>query len=72
MRTDARVERGPGEIVSWRRQRLLAAGFPLRLAARVSRDPRYDLHALVELAGSGCPPELAVRIAAPLELGDAA
>ena len=68
------VERGGGEIVSWRRERLLAAGFPLRLAARVSRDPRYDLHALVELAGSGCPPELAlaVRIEAPLELGDAA
>src|SRR5687768_11873803 len=39
MRTDVRVERGPGEIVSWRRQRPLAAGFSLRLAARVSRDP---------------------------------
>ncbi len=39
---------------------------------RLARDSRYDLHALTELTGTGCPPELAVRIVAPLELGDAA
>ena len=65
-------ERGPDETVSWRQERLARAGFRLPLAARLARDPRYDLHALIELTARGCPPELAVRIMAPLELGDAA
>jgi hypothetical protein len=72
MRTDVRDECGPGEIVSWRRERLAEAGFPVPLAARLARDPPYNLHALTELCERGCPPELAVRIMAPLELGDAA
>ncbi len=65
-------ERGPDETVSWRRERLVRAGFHLPLATGLARDPRYDLHALIELTARGCPPELAVRIMAPLELGDAA
>lgn len=60
------------EVVFWRRDRLVHAGFPLPLAARLARDPRYDLHALIELVERGCPPELAVRIVASLEEGDAA
>ena len=32
----------------------------------VSCDHRSDRHALIELAEGGCPPELAVRILAPL------
>ena len=60
------------EVVSWRRQQLAGAGFPLPLAARVANDGRFDLHALIELAERGCPPELAVRILAPIEGGDAA
>ena len=72
MRTEVQSESGPDETVAWRRQLLVRAGFPLPLAARLARDPRYDLHALIELAARGCPPELAVRIVAPLELGDAA
>jgi hypothetical protein len=51
------------DVTRWRRDRLAAAGFPPRLAA----DPRLDLHALIELAERDCPPELAVRILAPLE-----
>ncbi len=47
-------------------------GFPLPLAAALARDPRYDLHALIELTERGCVPELAVRIQAPLEGGVAA
>jgi hypothetical protein len=35
-------------------------------------DPRRDLHALLELVAAGCPPELAVRILAPLDESDAA
>jgi hypothetical protein len=59
-------------VTTWRRDRLVEAGFTLRLAARLARDPRYDLHALIELVERGCPPELALRILAPLEQGTAA
>jgi hypothetical protein len=33
----------------------------------VAEDDRYDLHRLVELVERGCPPELALRILAPLD-----
>jgi hypothetical protein len=55
------------EVVRWRRRQLAAAGFGLALATRLARDPRWDLHALIELVESGCPPELAVRILQPLD-----
>ena len=54
----------------WRQRQLVAARFPRELAARLARDPRYDLHALVELVERGCPPELAARILAPLDGDD--
>ena len=61
------------QVVAWRREQLAEAGFSLPLAARVATDPRYDLHALIELVERGCDPELAVRILAPLgEVGVAA
>ena len=60
------------QYVAWRRDRLAAAGFPLPLASRVPRDRRQDVHSLIELVERGCPPELAVRIAAPLDEGHAA
>jgi hypothetical protein len=60
------------QVAAWRREQLVEAGFSLPLAARVASDPRYDLHALIELAERGCPPELAVRILAPLPEGTAA
>jgi hypothetical protein len=56
-----------GEVVAWRREQLATTGFPLPLAVDVARDTRYDLHALIELVESGCPPELAVRILAPID-----
>lgn len=55
------------ELVRWRRRQLLESGFWLPLANHLARDARYDLHALIELAERGCPPELAVRILAPLD-----
>lgn len=72
MRTELREERESPEVVSWRRNELVASGFPLPLAARLARAPDYDLHALIELAEAGCPPELAARILAPLDKGTAA
>ena len=55
------------EVVSWRREQLSASGFSSDLAARLAEDTRYDLHALIELCERGCPPELGIRILAPLE-----
>jgi hypothetical protein len=54
-------------VLRWRRDQLTDAGFPLTLAAALARDPRYDLHALIELVDRGCHPEIAVRILAPVE-----
>lgn len=67
MRMSATGERSSQEIVRWRRERLAESGFPLPLAARVAKDPHYDLHALIELVERGCTPELALRILAPIE-----
>jgi hypothetical protein len=56
-----------GAVIGWRRGRLLEAGFAPDLAARLARDCRIDLHALLELVDRGCPPALADRILAPLD-----
>jgi hypothetical protein len=55
------------DVMEWRRDQLAHRGFSLPVAARLSRDDRYDLHALIELVERGCPPDLAVRILAPLD-----
>ena len=55
------------DVPAWRREQLVSAGFPLPLASRIASDSRLDLHRLIELVERGCPPELAVRILAPLE-----
>ena len=54
-------------VTSWRQEQLLAAGFEPELARSLARDPRMDLHALIELVERGCSPELAARILAPLD-----
>ena len=59
-------------VTSWRRDRLVEAGFALPAASKLAPDTRHDLHALIELVEDGCPPELALRILAPLEEGTAA
>lgn len=58
--------------VGWRRRQLIEAGIPHGLALRLARDPRYDLHRLIELVECGCPAALAARILAPLDEGDVA
>jgi hypothetical protein len=72
MTTPTRYEQGTETVAAWRRDQLVGAGFTLPDARRVARDPRYDLHALLELVGRGCSPELAVRILAPLDEASAA
>jgi hypothetical protein len=49
----------------WRRSQLRRAGFDRRRAAELAADLRYDVPAIVELVGRGCPPEIAARILAP-------
>jgi hypothetical protein len=56
----------PTDVEAWRRCRLLEAGFSATLAEAVAAEPRFDLHALLQLVDRGCPTELAVRIVAPL------
>lgn len=65
MSTQTEVRRDWDEVVAWRRTQLVRSGFPGALASQLSRDGRYDLHALIELVERGCPPELAVRILEP-------
>ena len=71
MRTKMASKRESHEVVRWRSDQLVDAGFPVAFAARVAKDARYDLHALIELIERGCPPGVAVRIVAPLD-GEAA
>ena len=72
MQTHVRQNQERHDIVAWRCDQLVGAGFSHLAAARLARDPRYDLHAMVELVERGCSPDLAVRIQAPLEEGNAA
>ena len=58
---------GPDHVFTWRRDQLVRSGVPPSLAARAAMDGGYDVHAFVELLERGCPPELAIRILAPLE-----
>ncbi len=55
------------EVVSWRREQLLAAGFGREESDDLARNCAIDLHALIELVERGCPTAVAVRIFAPLE-----
>jgi hypothetical protein len=54
-------------VVPWRREQLVNSEFPFPVAARLARDSRYDLHALIELVERGCPADLAARILAPMD-----
>ncbi len=67
MQTKATSDRALAEVARWRREQLVHSGFSRRLAGTIADDPRYDLHALIELVESGCRPDVAVRILAPLD-----
>jgi hypothetical protein len=68
----AREQQSIGTVAAWRRDQLVAGGFPQLLAVRIARDPEYDLHAVLDLVQAGCTPELAVRILAPADAEEAA
>jgi hypothetical protein len=51
----------------WRERCLRENGFEDETANWLACAKAFDVHALLELVQHGCPPELAVRIVAPLE-----
>jgi hypothetical protein len=55
-------------VAGWRERRLEAAGFDERTAVMLAADCGFDLHGLINLVEAGCPPEVAVRIMAPIDL----
>lgn len=67
MQIDVKAAPAGDDVLRWRRDQLVAAGFEPPLATLIARRPGYDLHALIELVERGCPPPLAVRILAPLD-----
>ena len=54
-------------VAGWRERCLEAAGFNPATAALLAGDCGYDVHGLITLVEAGCPPQLAVRILAPIE-----
>jgi hypothetical protein len=72
MQTKTTAVQALHQVVRWRREQLVGSGFASALATRVAENTDYDLHALIELVERGCPPELAVRILAPVEQESAA
>lgn len=50
-------------VLRWRTERLVALGYDLREATFLAIS-QIDVHELERLIGKGCPPEIAVRIAA--------
>jgi hypothetical protein len=59
-------------VIAWRRRRLLEVGFDGMTADVFARTTSVDLHELIQLVERGCPPELAVRIMAPLDVTEIA
>jgi hypothetical protein len=72
MQTKTTAVQALEQVVRWRREQLVGSGFAPALAAKVVENTDFDLHALIELVERGCPPELAVRILAPVEEESAA
>ena len=66
MQTKTTSTKAAAEVLRWRREQLIVAGFPPALASKLAENAGYALHALIELVERGCRPELAVRILAPL------
>lgn len=67
MRQETHQTRDELDVLDWRCEQLTRSGFEAELARRLAGDEAFDLHELIELVERGCPPELAVRIVAPLD-----
>lgn len=50
------------EVINWRFNQLLEAGYPLRTAKRLAEHPRVDLHEARQLLKRGATVREAIRI----------
>ena len=50
------------QVVSWRHEQLVRAGYQEVDASALAFEPSVDLHRAVELRRRGCPSSIAVRI----------
>ncbi len=50
------------QIIAWRREQLARSGYGAYEASLLAHHVEVDLHEAIDLAGRGCPPELALRI----------
>ena len=50
------------QVISWRREQLVRAGYTASDATALAFDHTVDLHAAVELLHRGCPSDTALRI----------
>jgi hypothetical protein len=50
------------QIIAWRREQLARSGYGANEASLLADHVEVDLHEALDLAGRGCPPELAIRI----------
>lgn len=59
---DETPARLPWDVLLWRQERLVEAGYSVLTAMRLAEDPGVDLHLAVELIQAGASPEVALRI----------
>ena len=50
------------QIIDWRREQLARSGYGAYEATLLAYHVEVDLHLAIDLAGRGCPSELALRI----------
>jgi len=57
-----RVQEEVGEVLAWRAEELVRAGYDGDNALMLALERAVDLHAAVDLVRRGCPAQLAVKI----------
>jgi hypothetical protein len=62
--TPVELQRGAAEVVHWRFERLLEAGYESETASWLAKHVDIDLHLAVRLVQDGCPPDTALSILA--------
>lgn len=56
------VESAEGDVLAWRAEELVRAGYDGDNALMLALDRAVDLHAAIELVRQGCPPDVAAKI----------
>jgi hypothetical protein len=56
------LEREAPEVLRWRWEQLLDAGYDTQSASYLAKLVEIDLHLAVRLVHDGCPPDTALRI----------